>query len=96
MKLKVSELPILALNSLKRLGRYRVFLFIVFIVLLYAYLIFQINQASGVQPSADQQATSTKASPRIDPAVVQQLQQLQDNSVSVNALFNGTRTNPFQ
>jgi hypothetical protein len=32
----------------------------------------------------------------VDPAVVKQLQDLQDNSVNVQSLFNEARNNPFQ
>ena len=90
------QLPNLVSDSLKRVVRYRIILFLLAMIMIYGYLVFQIGQASSVAPASDQQLTTTKASPRIDPEVVKQLQQLQDNSVSVNALFNGTRTNPFQ
>jgi hypothetical protein len=59
-------------------------------------LVVQIGQATSVQPTPSDQLTSVKPSPRIDQDVVSQLQQLQDNSVSVQALFNQGRTNPFQ
>ncbi|CAN5120503.1 hypothetical protein BH09PAT3_BH09PAT3_2860 [soil metagenome] len=96
MKLELSELPTLALTQLKRLGRYRVILFALFVVGLCSYLIFQIGQASSVQPATQDATASTSSTPRIDPLVVKQLQELQDNSVNVQALFNEARTNPFQ
>jgi hypothetical protein len=76
--------------------RYRVLLFILLVAGLYGYLVLQINQASSVQPSENQEVVAVHHTPRIDPSLVQQLQQLQDNSVSVQTLFNEARTNPFQ
>ena len=34
--------------------------------------------------------------PKLDPAIITKIQQLQDNSVGVQALFNEARNNPFQ
>lgn len=96
MKLELSRIPATLLHSVKRLGRFRVVLFVVFVLGLYGYLVFQIGQAASVEPTPAEQLTTVKPSPRIDPNTVKQLQQLQDNSVSVKALFNDERSNPFQ
>lgn len=96
MKLDIKTLPTSLSRALNRLGRYRVLLFCLLVASLYGYLVFQISQATTVQPSSELQTAVTKASPRIDPEVVQQLEQLQDNSVTVQALFNEARTNPFE
>ena len=80
----------------KPIYRYRLVIFISLAAILYGYLVLQINQAVNVEPSADAVAASTKRTPRVDPELVEQLQQLEDNSVSVQALFNEARTNPFE
>lgn len=95
MKLDFTDLPNQALTKFQALGRYRVVLFIVFVLGLYAYVVMQINTAINTQPAVSV-TTQVKATPRIDPVVVAQLKQLQDNSVSVKALVNEARTNPFQ
>jgi hypothetical protein len=96
MKQDLAKLNTSLTKHLQPLRRYKVVLFVVFAAGLFGYLAFQINQATGVQPTPAEQLTTVKASPRIDPALVQKIQQLQDNSVSVQALFNDSRSNPFQ
>jgi hypothetical protein len=61
-------------------------------------VLLKINSLSNVQPSSTVVTSQVKtvAIPQIDPTVVKQIQNLQDNSVSVQALFNQARTNPFQ
>lgn len=95
MKINVKTLPAELLAKLAPLKRYLALIFVVFVLALYGYLILQTNHAANVAPGAAQNVTA-KPTPHIDPDVVSQLQQLQDNSVSVQALFNEARTNPFQ
>jgi len=83
------------LELLGKVSRYKVVLFIALLAGVYGFLFFKINGYSNVAPSSDAQPVVKKI-PRIDPSVVQQLQQLQDNSVSVKALFDQARSNPFQ
>jgi len=82
----------------QRVNRYAIVLFIAFVAVLYAFLVLRVNNLTNIQPSPDAVNSQVKAAhiPRIDPAVVQQLQSLQDNSVSVQSLFNSARANPFQ
>ena len=81
-----------------KIGRYRIVLFALVVAAIYGYIVFTINALSHAEPTPDQissQTTPIKAT-KIDPKVIQQLKQLQDNSVSVKTLFNETRDNPFQ
>ena len=80
-------------------ARYRVFLFFLLLAGTYGFLVFRISVLNNAEPSTSSDtATQTQVAPvpHIDPTVVKQLQQLQDNSVSVQALFNQARNNPFQ
>ena len=81
-----------------KLMKYALIGFFVFVGLIYGFLLFRINSLSGQQPTQAQITSHVKAAqiPHIDQAVVKQLQSLQDNSVSVQALFNEARSNPFQ
>ncbi|MGC1176798.1 MAG: hypothetical protein WA843_01900 [Candidatus Saccharimonadales bacterium] len=83
---------------LRRLRPYSFLFFLVFVILLYAFVLLRISNLSNMQPSSDAVTSQVKAAriPRIDESVVQQLQSLQDNSVSVKTLFDQARSNPFQ
>jgi len=96
MKLDISQLSTTLVTRLKPVVRYRILFFVLLVVGLYAYLVVQINQATSVQPATNQPLISTKKSLKVDESTVQQLEQLQDNSVSVQSLFNEARTNPFE
>jgi hypothetical protein len=82
---------------LQQLRRYSFLLFLVFVVLLYGFVVLRINNLSNAQPSDEAVSSQVQAAqvPHIDQSVVQQLQSLQDNSVSVQTLFNQARSNPF-
>lgn len=78
--------------------RYRVVIFVVFVGLIYSYVFFQINNFNNAKPSAQAISNQEQASPgipRIDPTTVSKIEQLKDNSVNVQALFNQSRNNPF-
>ena len=90
------ELPTILGAKLRPIWHYRLLGFIIFVTILCGYLVFQINKAVSIPASTEVTTSPTTTSPRIDTKVVEQLQQLQDNSVSVKALFNDARDNPFQ
>jgi hypothetical protein len=84
-------------TRLLELRRYSVYLFLGLVVVLYGFLLYRINVLSQAQPSAVTVSSDSRSqSLRIDQNVIKQLQSLQDNSVSVKALFNDARNNPFQ
>ena len=72
--------------------------FVALIVVLYGFVLLRINSLSNAQPSQESVTSQVKAArvPRIEQSVVDQLESLHDNSVNVQALFNDTRSNPFQ
>lgn len=102
----MSTKPTLTINTLlaklnglgKRLRPYRLLAFLLFVALLYGFVLLRINSLSNLQPSEDAVSSQVKAAklPHIDQSVVNQLQSLQNNSVSVQALFDQARSNPFQ
>lgn len=83
---------------LGQIVRFKVALFALLVAAVYLYVILQVDTLSKAQPSATTIAeqSHTSATPNIDPATVEKIQQLQNNSVSVQALFNQARANPFQ
>lgn len=87
-----------ASGYIRQLGRYRLVLFIILVAVLYGFLVYRISALNGQQPPQDAVDSQVQAlnTPRIDQHVLSQLQSLQDNSVSVHALFDQARSNPFQ
>lgn len=84
--------------AVRFIGRYAVVLFFILVSSVYGFVVLRINILSNAQPSQseiDAQVTATPV-PRIDPAVADQLQQMKDNSVNVQTLFDQARQNPFQ
>ena len=98
MKLPSNKLSKSLARPLKKIGRYRVLLFIVAIAGVYGYVVFEINTFTSLQPNSETITSqlSNIRPPKIDQAVVKQLQALQDNSVSVKSLFERARNNPFE
>lgn len=88
----------LALASAKFV-RYRLVIFVIFVALVYGYTLWQINNFTNAKPTAaqitEESSSPTATIPRIDPATVSKIEQLKDNSVNVQALFNQSRNNPF-
>ncbi len=86
------------LVRLDRLGRYKALFFAIFVVLLYGLVLLHINNLQNAQPSDQAITSQVKAAntPHIEQSVIQQIQSLQDNSVSVQSLFDQARNNPFQ
>jgi hypothetical protein len=78
--------------------RYAAVLFIVLLVGVYTFLVFQILAARNATPSTDDVTAKLQGvtTPHIDPGVVGEIQSLQDNSVNVKTLFDQARSNPFQ
>ena len=98
MNVNLKEIPAKVAEFLGKTSKYAVLLFILLVAIVYGFLVMRINSMQSVPPSSvnSNQKVTTVATPRIDPKIVQQLQQLQDNSVSVKTLFDQARSNPFQ
>lgn len=78
--------------------RYLPIWFVLLVAAVYGYVLYNVQAAVTAEPSQssiDAQVQST-ATPHVDPQVVDQMQSLQDHSVSVQTLFDQARSNPFQ
>jgi len=87
------------LNSLLASSKkYFPLLFCLLLALVYGFLFFQVQQLNNAEPSATDVTNQSQTSqvPHIDQTTLTQLKNLQDNSVSVQSLFNDARSNPFQ
>lgn len=96
--LSIKDIPKVLKHYTRKAKRYAFMTFIVTVAGLYGFLVFQISQASQAEPNQDtinQQLTAVKRL-RIDQQSIDKIQQLQDQSVGVQSLFEAARDNPFQ
>lgn len=78
--------------------KYKLVIFVLLVIGVYGYIFLTISALTGAQPSDEQvsEYSSPIKTTKVDKQVVKQLEQLQDNSGSVKALFDQARNNPFQ
>lgn len=97
MKKQSLALKQILVNLLGIAARYRVIIFVLGIAAVYGYVIFTISTLSSAQPSETTVTSEVTAIriPKIDKSVIKQLEDLRDNSVSVQTLFEQARDNPF-
>jgi hypothetical protein len=84
-------------NALETAKRYAPLLFCIFVALIYIFVVYRVQVLNSAEPDQADITTQSRTAqvPHIDPKVLSQLQSLQDNSVSVQTLFNEARANPF-
>ena len=83
---------------LAKVQPYISFAFIMGILLLYGFLVFQIGSLASKEPdesSITEQLNSVKRL-KIDQATIDKINQLQDQNVTVQSIFKDARDNPFQ
>jgi len=80
------------------LKRYLPALFCLLLLCIYGFLVYQVQVLNTREPSSSDVAAQsvTAQVPHIDTNTLDQLKSLQDNSVSVQTLFDTARSNPFQ
>lgn len=85
-------------SLLRKLRRYSVPLFLLFLLAIYGFLALRVIMLDQVQPDPSDVTAKLKTAgvPHIDQDVLNKIQQLQDNSVQVQTLFDKARSNPFQ
>jgi len=81
---------------LKKARAYQAFIFFLIVAGLYGFILWRINVYSNAPASQSTANAQVASQPHIDQTVVQKMLDLQSNSVSVQALFNQARANPFQ
>ncbi len=84
--------------KLKNIQKFSFVAFLLFVAVIYGFVLLRAGSLSQTEPSSNAVTSQVKAAqlPHIDKKVVKQLESLQDNSVSVKALFDQARSNPFQ
>lgn len=93
----VKEISNALQTSVKHLQRYVSFLFLISILGIYSFLVFQIGSLSQAEPSDEDIAQqNTVKRLKADPDSIEKIKQLEDQNVGVQSLFEAARDNPFQ
>lgn len=97
MNLNFKELPAKLLPIIGTLKRYVVIIFIVALVGILGFLVYRINSLTQLEPNEDDvtEKLQTVQRPRIDQAALDKIQQLEDQNIEVQTLFQQARDNPF-
>lgn len=94
----IKQLQTLLQKGFKYVQGYSSFIFIISILLIYSFLVFQIGSLSRSEPS--EEAVAEKANTvkrlKLDQGAIDKIQQLEDQDVRVQSLFESARDNPFQ
>lgn len=85
-------------DAINKERKYFWLMLLLFYIIIYGYTLLQINSFNEVKPTPAQISNNLKTTtlPAINQSVVNKLEQLKNNSVNVQALFNKARSNPFQ
>lgn len=79
----------------EQLMRLRVVLFLLLVALVYGFVIWRIDALKNAPPTPSAVDSKLQSTTHIDQATINKIQQLQNNSVSVQTLFNQARQDPF-
>lgn len=96
--LNIKQAIDLAKTLFDRIQSYATFISLIGILLVYSFLVLRISTLSQAEPSEDQitEQTNTVKRLRIDQNAINKIEQLEDQNVAVQALFETARDNPFQ
>lgn len=91
IKAKLMQLPIF-------IKRYAVVIFIVSVMGVYGFLVWQINSLSNIPANEERIAQERQVikRPQVDENIVRKIEQLEDQNVAVQSLFKAARDNPFK
>lgn len=97
LNLDLKNLPAGAKKLANKFKRFEVITFIVLLVGLYGFLILQISSSATREPTQAEvmEELGSVKRLRIDQASIDKIQQLEDQNVVVQSLFEDARQNPF-
>ena len=96
IKINVSDIPAFLAKVVRKVAVYAAFIFFLLVASLYGFILWRINVFSNAPASQVDPGNQANVQPRIDAATIEKLESLEDNSVSVQSLFDEARENPFQ
>lgn len=93
----VKELPKKLKPVFVFLKKYAVFIFIMVVLLTYSFVVYKVNTLSRTEPSEEAvlEKLQTVKRPKLDQSAVQKLEELEDQNVEVQSIFQQARDNPF-
>lgn len=76
-------------------GHHGVFIVIMIILVVYAFVVLRISQLAGAEPSNADSAAAAAQIPKIDNKAIEQIQTLEQSNTQIKSFFNSARSNPF-
>jgi hypothetical protein len=78
--------------------RYDVIIFIILVGLVFGFMTLKIANYSDKEPTSDQvdERKNSLRVVKLDDTAVQKIQQLEDQNINIESLFNNGRANPFE
>lgn len=96
--INIKEISSSLKSAVKKAQSYAGFVFFIGVLLIYSFLVFRISVLSDPKPDdaavAEQMKTVKRL--RIDQNSINRIEQLEDQNVGVQSLFEEARDNPFQ
>lgn len=98
IEFNANQIPEAGTKILGFIKKHAVVIFIVSLLSIYGFLIFQINSLSNSEPNEEQIAEqlNTIKRPKLNEDTLKKIEQLESENVAVKALFKKARDNPFQ
>jgi hypothetical protein len=96
--LDIKSIPVLVKEYSKKFLKHAKFIFILLILCLTSFLIFEINRLTSKEPSDTQvlQQQQIIKRPKLDQDSINKIERLKDHNVRVQSLFKTARDNPFK
>ncbi|HYF96986.1 MAG TPA: hypothetical protein VD947_03020 [Patescibacteria group bacterium] len=94
----IKNIPTLLKSLLRPVLTHAKVIFILTIILLSGFLIFEINRLTAQEPTPEQITEQLEIIKRlkIDQDTINKIEQLEDQNIAVQSLFQTARDNPFQ
>ncbi len=94
----LKKIPKMLKSALLNLLKHAKFIFIIIIMVLIGFLVFEINQLINKEPTEEQISAQLEIikRPKIDQETIYKIEKLEDQNVAVQALFQKARDNPFK
>ncbi len=98
MNLDLKQFVPILKKTVREFQRYAGFTFIISVLLIYSFLVFRISQLSSAEPSDDAIAEQSNTIKRlkVDENSLKKIEELKDQNIGVQSLFETARDNPFQ
>lgn len=98
MNIEVKNILPMLKELVYTLRSYVVLIFIICFVLIYSFLVFKVGTISSTDPDEDIVAKQLKGTQklRVDQDAIDKIEQLKDQNIAVQSLFETARDNPFQ